>query len=150
MTRSAPTTWWRRGSGSPTATPWRATSASTTQLPADLELTRAVDAGELVPRAAVGGPGESGTVQLPVAVDAEQVPGSVDAGSVVDVWLVPGGAGRPALSAVTVVDAPPLDGGFTTSGKRQLVLAVPEADAARFFRLLGSRDDAVLTVVRRG
>ena len=120
------------------------------QLPADLELTRAVDAGELVPRAAVGARGESGTVQLPVAVDADQVPGSVDAGSVVDVWLVPGGAGRPALSAVTVVDAPPLDEGFTTSGKRQLVLAVPEADAARFFRLLGSRDDAVLTVVRRG
>jgi hypothetical protein len=56
----------------------------------------------------------------------------------------------PALAGVTVVDAPPLTESFGTSGRRQLVIAVPEAAAAPFFVLLGSLDTAVLTVVRRG
>lgn len=136
------------------------------QLPADLELTRGVGAGELLPRAAVGEAGDSGMLEVPVAVAAEQVPRSVRSGSVVDIYLVPstgpGGAGRevacardscaehgPALSAVTVVDAPPLDQGFAATGTRQLVLAVDEQDAREFFALLGSADSPVVTVVRR-
>jgi hypothetical protein len=129
------------------------------ELPADLELTRGVGADELLPRAAVGTRGATSTVQLPVAVDAEQVPGSVGSGSVVDIYLVaPAGAGaargrtpgaRPALAGVTVVEAPPLTESFTATGKRQLVLAVEERDARRFFGLLGSVESPVLTVVRR-
>jgi hypothetical protein len=76
---------------------------------------------------------------------------------VVDVYLVaPVGArrarvepARPALAAVTVVDAPALTETFGTSGKRQLVLAVEEPEVRRFFRLLGSLDGPVVTVVRR-
>ena len=126
------------------------------RLPTQLELTRGVGAGELLPRAAVGSSGASGTLQVPVAVDAEQVPGSVGAGSVVDVYLVAsagaprGGAGGLALASVTVVDAPPLTETFGTSGKRQLVLAVEEPEVRRFFRLLGSLEGPVVTVVRRG
>lgn len=132
------------------------------ELPADLELSRGVGAGELLPRAAVGPAGQSHTVELPIAVDAEQVPSSVDSGSEVDIWLVPSAAGAggraargaaghaPALSGVTVVDAPALEEGFSTSGKRQLVLAVDEEDAQRFFALLASTEDPVITVVRRG
>ena len=137
------------------------------QLPADLELTRGVGAGELLPRAAVGSAGDSGLLEVPVAVDAEQVPASVRSGSVVDIYLVPstgpGASGRgascardscahsgPALSAVTVVDAPALDQGFAATGKRQLVLAVDEQDAREFFARLGSSDSPVITVVRRG
>ena len=131
------------------------------QLPADLELVHGVAEGELLPRAAVGSAGDSGLVEVPIAVEPEQVPPSVSAGSVVDVYVVaaaspegdaagpPPGDG-PALSGVTVVDAPALDESFGTSGRRQLVLAVPEADAAPFFALLGTYDTAVLTVVRRG
>lgn len=135
------------------------------ELPADLELTRPIGAGELLPRAALGS-ARADTLEVPVAVDAEQVPASVESGSVVDVYLlaapgtapgtVPGGAGSrarsdpgPALSAVTVVDAPALGETFGASGKRQLVLAVPESDAQDFFALMGSADDPVLTVVRR-
>ena len=131
------------------------------ELPADLVLTRGVGAGELLPRAAVGAAGDSDTLQVPVAVDTEQVPASVRAGSVVDVYLVssaapadgttqPRAGGGPALSAVTVVDAPPLEDGFGTTGKRQLVLAVDEHAASRFFRRLGSAESPVITVVRRG
>ena len=136
------------------------------ELPADLELTRAVGEGELLPRSAVGSAADTDTVELPIAVEAEQVPGSVESGSVVDVYLVPSvptdqrhggrssGAGDadlvPALEAVTVVDAPALEETFGTSGRRQLVLAVAEQQARDFFTLLGATDSPVITVVRRG
>lgn len=142
------------------------------KLPADLELTRGVGEGELLPRGAVGSAAETDTLQIPLAVDAEQVPASVQDGSVVDIYLVSStatstvthtdgepaagapanfaGEPGPALEAVTVVDAPRLEESFGTSGKRQLVLAVAEKDARRFFALLGSYDNPVITVVRRG
>jgi hypothetical protein len=131
-------------------------------LPADLQLTRGVAAGELLPRAAVGAAGGRHLLQLPIAVDAEQVPPSVTTGSVVDVYVVaapgsgsgPGRAARrgrgPALGQVTVVDAPPLSQGFAATGKRQLVLAVAEQQAQQYFTLLGDAESPVLTVVRRG
>jgi hypothetical protein len=135
------------------------------QLPADLELTRSVAAGELLPRAAVGTPDETGLVEVPVAVEPELVPPSVGPGDVVDVYVVApisadtqaGQAGQhqplpdgPALAGATVVDAPEQASSFGTSGKRQLVLAVPEADAPAFFALLARYDAPSLTVVRRG
>jgi len=129
-------------------------------LPADLELVRGVGEGELLPRAAVGPAADTDTLQVPISVAAARVPASVDAGSVVDVFIVarpndpeqgvPRGPGEPALRAVTVVAAPSLDDTFGTSGERQLDLAVPEPDAQAFFELLNSFDDPVLTVVRRG
>lgn len=129
-------------------------------LPADMQLTSAVTAGELLPRSAIGSATRSGLVELPIAVDPDQVPPSVDAGAVVDVYVVgaptapraqkEAGADGPVLSEVTVVDAPAVAESFGTTGKRQLVLAVPEADATRFFTVLAAYDAPVLTVVRRG
>ena len=119
------------------------------ELPAELRLVRGVGAGELLPRAAVGSTGTTaGSVELPVAVDGEQVPPSVQAGSVVDVYL----AGRgPVLTEATVVDAPGVDATFgSTTGHRQLVLTVPEADATAFLEALGREREPLLTVVRRG
>lgn len=132
------------------------------ELPADLALTRGVGTGELLPRAAVGSADDGDLLQVPIAVDAELVPSSVESGSVVDIYLVAASASRsagraqagedsaPALAGVTVVDAPPLDEGFAATGKRQLVLAVDEQATSRFFGLLGAYDSPVLTVVRRG
>jgi hypothetical protein len=131
------------------------------ELPADLELTRSVAVGELLPREAVGTPDETGLVEVPVAVEPELVPPSVAPGDVVDVYVVAplsadtGAGGQPppagpALTGATVVDAPELASSFGTSGKRQLVLAVPEADAPAFFALLARYDAPSLTVVRRG
>lgn len=124
------------------------------QLPGDLRLVRGVTAGELLPRAAIGDAEvDADTVELPVAVDAEQVPPSVQPGSVVSVYLLGGGrrdAGVPPLEDVTVVDAPDLETTFgATTGRRQLVLAVPEADAAAFLDALGRVDNPLLTVTRR-
>ncbi len=129
-------------------------------LPADARLTRAVGAGELLPRAAVGGSSAGETIQLPVAVDASLVPPSVQPGAVVDVYLTgttpdggpatgADGRGQAVLSSVTVIEAPPADASFAATGRRQLVLGVEQADVARYFRSVGVLDAPVLTVVRR-
>ena len=131
---------------------------SSETLPADVQLLRGIGAGELLPRAAVGPAGEAGLMQLPVAVDAEQVPPSVAAGAIVDVYLVPSGGGgcrtacdgRPVLDGVTVVDASTTDDGFGATGQRQLVLGVVGDDAETFFRALGGSDGATVAIVRRG
>lgn len=124
------------------------------ELPADLRLLRGVGAGELLPRAALGTADTApDTVELPVAVDADQVPGSVRAGSVVDVYLRDPSArsetSDPVLAQATVVDAPALEDGFgTVTGRRQLVVAVPADDASAFLAALGRIENPVLTVVR--
>jgi len=124
--------------------------------PPDGVLLRGVGAGELLPRSAVGAADASETVQVPLAVDPEQVPPSVGTGSVVDVYLLGGAAdgtpredADPVLAGVSVVDAPAIEDSFVASGKRQLVLAVPEDDVQRFFALVGASDTPTLTVVRR-
>lgn len=116
-------------------------------LPADLRLARAVGAGELLPRSAVGtAEQQAGLVELPVAVEAEQVPPSVTTGSTVDVYL----AGEPVLREATVVDAPSVEAGFgAAGGRRQLVLSVPEDSAAAYFEAVAAVDTPVLTVVGR-
>ncbi len=131
------------------------------QLPADLQLIRGIGEGELLPRAAAGSAEDSDTLQVSIEVEPGQVPSSVAAGSVVDIYLIGvDGAERlrgraaesatsAALSSVAVVDAPPIEESFGTSGRRQIVLAVPEADVAPFYALLGALDDPVLSVVRR-
>jgi hypothetical protein len=132
------------------------------ELPADLELTRSVGRGELLPRAAVGTPDETGLVEVPIAVEPELVPPDVESGDVVDVYVVaPIGADAdgkeeqppppgPAITGATVVAAPELASSFGTSGKRQLVLGIDADAAPAFFALLARYDTPSLTVVRRG
>jgi hypothetical protein len=128
------------------------------ELPADLELTRGVGAGELLPRGAVGSAGESGLLQVRIAVDNEQVPSAVDAGSVVHVYLVSatGDAkaaaptGEPALEAVTVVDAPPAEDNFAATGNRTIDVVVSESQAQDYFAQRAELDDPVVTVVKVG
>jgi hypothetical protein len=125
-------------------------------LPAELQLTRGVGAGELLPRAAVAAAGDTDRLQISVEVPPGRVPTSVASGSVVDVFVLDAGGDRrvrdlgPALSEVTVVDAPEIDAGFgSTTGLRQLVLAVREDDVAGFHELIGSMQDPIISVVRR-
>jgi hypothetical protein len=132
------------------------------QLPADLRLEHGMAAGELLSRSAVGPAAETDTVQLPVAVESARVPPSVRAGAVVDVHVSgivagSGGAGpggrdrsRPVLDGVTVIDAPASAESFAVSGERQLVLGVSADDAERYFRVLGTFEEPVLTVLQVG
>jgi hypothetical protein len=129
------------------------------QLPADLRLQREIGAGELLPRGAVASAGAGQVRQVPISVAPDQVPGEVSAGARVDVYLRPAShagcqsspvcSGRPALSGVTVLDAPPADQEFGTGGQRMLVLGMSSGQAHTFFRLLASVDDPALTVVGR-
>jgi hypothetical protein len=124
-------------------------------LPDGLVLTRPVGGGELLARTAVGAAEATPVLRVPVEVDPQRVPPDVGPGSVVDVWVtaaVPdeqAPAERPALSAVTVVAAPPFDDGLAVAGTRQLVVAVDDARAAAFERLLGSLTDPVVRVLQR-
>ncbi len=115
-------------------------------LPAEARLVRGVGDGELLPRAAVGTSDAAGVLQLPIAVDL--VPESVGSGSIVSVYvrdttrcLDCAGA---ALESVTVVDAPAAD---ELTGVRQLVLAVEQDEADRWFELLAAIETPVVTVV---
>jgi hypothetical protein len=129
------------------------------QLPADLQLSRGVGAGELLPRAAVGATADADRLQVSIEVPPGRVPPSVSSGAVVDVFVLDNGADQPrgrtrddgpALAEVTVVDAPEPDASFgSTTGLRQIVLAVPEQDVADFHALLDSVQDPLISVVRR-
>ncbi len=125
-------------------------------LPADLQLTRGVGAGELLPRAAVGAAADGDRLQISIEVPPGRVPTSVGSGSVVDVFVLDAGPGRsradagPALTEVTVVDAPEPDASFgSTTGLRQLVIAVPEDEVTAFYRVVGGIPDPAISVVRR-
>lgn len=129
------------------------------ELPTDLELVRGVGEGELLPRAAVGAPGDSNTLQVRIAVDNEQVPSAVAAGSVVHVYLVAGAGddkgggaptGDPALEAVTVIDAPPAEENFAATGNRTIDVVVSEEQARAYFAQRAELDDPVVTVVKVG
>lgn len=130
-------------------------------LPEGLVLTRAVGAGELLARSAVGSEDRDPVLQVPLAVDPQRVPPGVATGSVVDVWVTDGNAaiGRdgaagkeregPALSEVTVVAAPSFDDTFAVAGTRQIVVAVADERAADFENLLGSLQDPVIRILQR-
>lgn len=116
--------------------------------PESWSLQRTVGAGELLPLAAIGETSE--VVEVPIAVAPDQIPGSVVAGSVVDVYLLDSRAPGPALADVTVLDASLPEEELAVSGSRRLVLAVPQDAAAGFLRDLGAQTDPRVTVVRRG
>lgn len=134
-------------------------------VPTDLVLTRAVGEGELLARSAVGAADEEPTLRVPLVVDPNRVPPGVDTGSVVDVWVSDGaglakapspdgdepGPSRdgPALTEVTVVAAPASDDTFAVTGARQIVVAVDDARAADFERLLSSLQDPVIRILQR-
>jgi hypothetical protein len=128
-------------------------------LPSGLRLVHGIGGGELLPRGAVGSAATDQLRQVPISVAADQVPGAVSAGASVDVYLRPSShagcqdspvcTGRPVLSGVTVLDAPPADQEFGAGGQRMLVLAMSSAEAHTFFRLLASVDEPALTVVGR-
>ena len=132
-------------------------------LPDDLRLVRGLGAGELLPRSALGTSSGVGTVEISLAVAPLRVPTSVVSGSVVDVYVLgsdDGGAGdddgrgrddepgSPALTSVTVVDAPLPEDSFAPSGERQIVIAVPDAVVSGFYALLDSVSDPIISITR--
>lgn len=120
------------------------------QLPSGSVMTRAVGAGELLPRLALSGRDE-GLVEVPLTVDPGRVPGSVRAGSTVDVWVTGGPEGR-RRSEQLLQEVPVLsvsrEGGLSAGGLRQVVVGIPSGDAATVDEVV-SRLNGALVVVRR-
>ncbi len=119
-------------------------------LPADARLLQGVGEGELVPRSALGEAAASDVLHLPLAVEPTLVPRSVRPGSVVSVYVRDTGPCREcegaALPGVTVVDAPSVD---DLTGARQVVVAVDQSQADRWFALLAGLEAPVVTVTGR-
>lgn len=134
------------------------------ELPDDLRIVRGLGAGELLPRTAIGSDDDAGLVEISLPVAPLRVPPSVGPGSIVDVYVSDAGdvpdestgetrgsvaePAAPALSGVSVVDAPLPDEGLGFSGDRQLVLAVTAEQAPAFYALLDSLVDPVVSVAR--
>jgi Flp pilus assembly protein CpaB len=128
--------------------------SATAALPEPATLLRPVGAGELVPADAVGDPGASGLLSVPLSVSALAVPPDVGPGSVVDVWVTTEtesgrAVAKPLLTEVLVLAAPAQADGFGAGGNRQLVLGVAPEQADALGKTLAARGDSGLTVVGR-
>ncbi len=129
-------------------------------LPDDLTLSRALGAGELLPRSAIGKTDDDETVTVSLAVSPLQVPSGVRAGSVVDVYVtgdrdlgadraaaVALAPGVPVLEDVRVVAAPSGDD-LGPGGDRKVELAVADSDVTALYALLGSLTTPVVSLAQ--
>jgi hypothetical protein len=117
----------------------------------DLVATRTIAAGELVPAAAVGAADLARTTSV-VVRSAVEVPASVDAGSVVEVWAAPLlERGDYDVPRILVPDATVVsvtrDDSMMGGGAASLELVIPRADVAA--TLAAMADGSALSVVPR-
>lgn len=121
-----------------------------------LVVTRAVSAGEMLPRSATSGPGRA-RARLPLAVPLGQVPGTVEVGSLVDVWVSPGDAGTtpgaPGAGARRLLAAAPVvalhrSQGLGPESAIRVVVTVPD-DEAEVRRAVRGLTDATVLLVQR-
>lgn len=116
-----------------------------TPLPSGATLVRAVGAGELVPRGALGAAGSQALTEVPLSVDSEAVPSTLRVGAVVDVWVTPD---RPADASgpvdgsdaprsvlvfddVAVLSAPRTGSSLGPTATRQVIVGVAEDQRSR-------------------
>ncbi len=126
------------------------------ELPKGAVLTRAVGAGELLPRAAVSTDREP-LVELPLAVDPARVPASLRAGSLVDVWVTGGDTGRDREAGPTdllLAEVPVLSvsraGGLGPGGMRQVVVGIPGASESSMEEVVRRLQGSLLVLRRPG
>jgi len=119
------------------------------ELPADLQLSRAVGAGELLPRAALGGSGSSDVVEVPLPVAPTGVPSSVTSGSLVDVYVGRGSRGSDlVLESVVVVEAPDGASELGVAEPQRVVVGVPEDQRDGIEEALGGLAEGTVYLAR--
>lgn len=132
-----------------------------TALPQGSTLGRAVGAGELLPRSALGAAETGPVVEVPLSVEADAVPASVQTGSVVDVWVTPDAAAGPGssgpdatavrvLEAVRVLGAPVATDTLAPAGTRQVIVGVDEAQEDLLPEALARAATGTTVITRRG
>ncbi len=118
-------------------------------LEAGLVATRTISAGELVPASSVGAATRARTTSV-VVRSAVEVPGSVEAGSAVEVWSAPliergvHDAPRILVADATVVSVA-RDDSMIGGGAASLELVIPRADVAA--ALAAMADGSALSIV---
>jgi hypothetical protein len=121
-------------------------------LEAGLVATRTVTEGELVPQSAVGAAAAAGTTTV-VLHSAVEVPASVGAGSVVEIWEAPLiERGRYDVPRILVADATVVsvtqDDSMIGGGAASLEVVIPRADVAAVLGAMA--DESALSVVPTG
>ena len=135
-----------------------------TPLPSGATLARAVGAGEMVPRGALGAAGSQALTEVPLSVDSEAVPSTLRVGAVVDVWVTPDPAtdgagpvdGSDAARSVLVFDdvavlsVPRSGSSLGPTATRQVIVGVAEDQQSRLPTSLAAlAGGSVLLTARR-
>ncbi len=122
-------------------------------------LNRPVAEDELLPRSAIAEDTSAARIEVPVSVVTDDLPATVQQGSVVDVWVTPKvssvGEGSkvravPVLTDVVVVAVPRSTEGFAPQTTRQVIVGVPVERGDELSRALGVMSEGRVVVARRG
>ncbi|WP_433166605.1 SAF domain-containing protein [Kribbella sp. CA-247076] len=118
-----------------------------------LVLTRAVDAGEFVPRDAAVSEADNDRTELPLSVATGRLPSDTAAGDEVDVWVVPKDADQPAKPLwlkVRVLQIDAVKGVAGGSARRQVLIGLAESDLKRLPAGLSAMSSGEPVLVRQG
>ncbi|SDS26873.1 hypothetical protein SAMN04488570_1502 [Nocardioides scoriae] len=128
-------------------------------VPAGTVLNRPVAAGDLLPRAAVAPEAGSDLLEVPISVVSDDLPATVEQGSVVDVWVTPQVAAvedasrvraERVLADVTVVAVPGVADTLAPQTTRQVIVGVPSDRAADLPAALGGISEGRVVIARKG
>jgi hypothetical protein len=135
--------------------------SSDAALPAGATLERGVEAGELVPRSALGAAGAGALIEVPLSVVSDAVPATLRVGTVVDVWVTPDRVapeatqGSPAPRSTLVfdeVEVVALSDSGTSLGPtttRQVIVGVDEDQEPRLPSSLAALAGGVVVLTAR-
>ncbi len=133
--------------------------AAADPLPSGATVSRAVGAGELLPRSAVAAEQPAAVVEVPLRVAAEAVPVTVRGGSLVDVWVTPAPestspgdadpAARLVLADVRVLAVSRGGGALGASAERQVVVGLPEGRQDDLAEALAAMAGGEVVLVRK-
>lgn len=118
-----------------------------------LVVTRAVDAGEFVPRGVAVAATESDRTELPLSVAAGRLPSDTADGDEVDIWVVPKAQGQPAKllwSKIRVLQVDSAKGVAGGSARRQVLVALAPADLQRLPAALSAMSTGEPVLIRHG
>lgn len=124
------------------------------ELPTDAALTRALGAGELLPRSALGEASEAGVARVPLTLPGTAVLPDLRPGQRVDVYVAfDSTPERPAELVIEDAEVAAVSAaaeGLVAGGERQLVLGLSEDQRAGLDQALGRIAAGTVTVVGRG
>lgn len=118
-------------------------------LPDGATLSRDVGAGELLPREAVAGASDTPMTELPLSVATDAVPGTVSAGSAVDVWVTGRREARLVLDDVVVVSVPRAGSSLGPTATRQVIVGLTAGQAEELPESLAALHSGTVVLTRQ-